>query len=219
MAEPKHILTCSIVIAVVILLGVHCSTSKVHARSEWETRAEAQYEFAKFVDKLQKEIKTKDPQAFTDYKKIIVQLLPEFRQIIDRLDPLVKIEFCKLASTSSVFPLDCELLDQSLPLPTSQSNAIGNSSDPCSALQTDTYLTVLEINTLQIQCDKKISNARNPENQRGEEISNETSTARAKERLNVGCDTLLLLSNETQNILKNMNKDIASCYTMDSKRN
>lgn len=218
MAEPKHILTCSIVIVLVILLGIHCSTSKVHARSEWETRAEAQYEFAKFVEKLQKEIELKDPQAFTDYKKVIVQLLPEFRQIIDRLDPLVKIEFCKLASTSSVFPVDCELLDQSLPLPTSQANAIRNSSDPCSALQTDTYLTVLEINTLQIQCDKK-SNARNSENQTGEEISDETSTARAKERLNVGCDTLLLLSNETQNILKNMNKDIASCYTKDSKRN
>ncbi|MDP9306327.1 MAG: hypothetical protein M3O68_08295 [Thermoproteota archaeon] len=105
-----------------------------------------------------------------------------------------------------------------MPLPTSQANAIRNSSDPCSALQTDTYLTVLEINTLQIQCDKK-SNARNSENQTGEEISDETSTARAKERLNVGCDTLLLLSNETQNILKNMNKDIASCYTKDSKRN
>ena len=205
-------------VIVVILLGVQCSTSKVHARSEWETRAEAQYEFAKFVDKLQKEIETKDPQAFTDYKKVIVQLLPEFRQIIDRLDPLVKIEFCKLASTSSVFPVDCELLDQSLPLPTSQSNSIGNSSDPCSALQTDTYLTVLEINILKIQCDKKFSKDRNSENQR-EKISNETSTARAKERVNVGCDTLLLLSNETQNILKNMNKDIASCYTMDSKRN
>ncbi|MGA7008455.1 MAG: hypothetical protein WB612_01830, partial [Nitrososphaeraceae archaeon] len=134
MAEPKNTLTCSMVIVVVILLGVHCSTSKVHARSEWEIRAEAQYEFAKFVEKLQKEIELKDPQAFTDYKKVIVQLLPEFRQIIDRLDPLVKNEFCKLASTSSVFPVDCELLDQSLPLPTSQSNAIGNSSDPCSAL-------------------------------------------------------------------------------------
>ena len=46
------------VIVVVILLGVHCSTSKVHARSEWEIRAEAQYEFAKFVEKLQKEIET-----------------------------------------------------------------------------------------------------------------------------------------------------------------
>ena len=201
----------------VILLSIHSSISKVHARSEWETRAEAQYEFAKFVEKMQKEIELKDPQAFADYKKVIVQLLPEFRQIIDRLDPLVKIEFCKLASTSSVFPVDCELLDQSLPLPTSQSSTIGNYSDPCSALQTDTYLTVLEINTLQIQCDKKISNSRNAEIQRGEEISNETSTARAKERLNVGCDTLLLLSNETQNILKNMNKDIASCYTKDSR--
>lgn len=201
----------------VILLSIHSSISKVHARSEWETRAEAQYEFAKFVEKMQKEIELKDPQAFADYKKVIVQLLPEFRQIIDRLDPLVKIEFCKLASTSSVFPVDCELLVQSLPLPTSQSRAIGNYSDPCSALQTDTYLTVLEINTLQIQCDKKISNSRNAEIQRGEEISNETSTARAKERLNVGCDTLLLLSNETQNILKNMNKDIASCYTNDSR--
>jgi hypothetical protein len=218
LAEPKHILTCSIVILMVTVLGIHSSISQAHALSEWETRAEAQYEFAKFVEKLQKEIELKDPQAFTDYKKVIVQLLPEFRQIIDRLDPLVKIEFCKLASTSSVFPVDCELLDQSLPLPTSQANAIRNSSDPCSALQTDTYLTVLEINTLQIQCDKK-SNARNSENQTGEEISDETSTARAKERLNVGCDTLLLLSNETQNILKNMNKDIASCYTKDSKRN
>lgn len=217
MAEPKHILTCSMVMVLVILLSIHSSISKVHARSEWETRAEAQYEFAKFVEKMQKEIELQDPQAFAAYKKVIVQLLPEFRQVIDRLDPLVKIEFCKLASTSSVFPVDCELLDQSLPLPTSQSSAIGNYSDPCSALQTDTYLTVLEINTLQIQCDKKISNSRNSENQRGEEISNETSTARAKERLNVGCDTLLLLSNETQNILKNMNKDIASCYTKDSR--
>ena len=206
-------------VIVVILLGIQCSTSKVHARSEWETRAEAQYEFAKFIEKLQKEIDLKDPQTFTDYKKVIVQLLPDFRKIIDSLDPLVKIEFCKLASTSSVFPVDCELLDQSLPLPTSQSNSIGNSSDPCSTLQTDTSLTVLEINILKIQCDKKFSKDRNSENQRGEEISNETSTARAKERLNVGCDTLLLLSNETQNILKNMNKDIASCYTMDSKRN
>jgi hypothetical protein len=205
------------VMVLVILLSIHSSISKVHARSEWDTRAEAQYEFAKFVEKMQKEIELKDPQAFADYKKVIVQLLPEFKQVIDRLDPLVKIEFCKLASTSSVFPVDCELLDQSLPLPTSQSSAIGNYSDPCSALQTDTYLTVLEINTLQIQCDKKISDSRNSENQRGEEISNETSTARAKERLNVGCDTLLLLSNETQNILKNMNKDIASCYTKDSR--
>ena len=206
-------------VIVVILLGIQCSTSKVHARSEWETRAEAQYEFAKFIEKLQKEIDLKDPQTFTDYKKVIVQLLPDFRKIIDSLDPLVKIEFCKLASISSIFPVDCELLDQSLPLPTSQPNAIGNSSDPCSTLQTDTSLTVLEINILKIQCDKKFSKDRNSENQRGEEISNETSTARAKERLNVGCDTLLLLSNETQNILKNMNKDIASCYSNDAKRN
>lgn len=203
----------------VTVLGIHSSISQIHALSEWETRAEAQYEFAKFVEKVQKEIELKDPQVFTDYKKVIVQLLPEFRQTIDRLDPSVKIEFCKLASTSSVFPVDCELLDQSLPLPTSQSNPIGNSSDPCSALQTDTYLTVLEINTLQIQCNKKISNATNSDNQRGEKISNETGTARAKERLNVGCDALLLLSNKTQNILKNMNKDIASCYTNESKRN
>ena len=206
-------------VIVVILLGIQCSTSKVHARSEWETRAEAQYEFAKFIEKLQKEIDLKDPQTFTDYKKVIVQLLPDFRKIIDSLDPLVKIEFCKLASTSSIFPVDCELLDQSLPLPTSQSNAIGNSSDPCSTLQTDTSLTVLEINILKIQCDKKFSKDRNSENQRGDKISNETSTARAKERVNVGCDTLLLLSNETQNILKNMNKDIASCYSNDAKRN
>ena len=153
-------------VIVVILLGIECSTSKVHARSEWETRAEAQYEFAKFIEKLQKEIDLKDPQTFTDYKKVIVQLLPDFRKIIDSLDPLVKIEFCKLASTSSIFPVDCELLDQSLPLPTSQPNAIGNSSDPCSTLQTDTSLTVLEINILKIQCDKKFSKDRNSENQR-----------------------------------------------------
>src|SRR6476619_2112095 len=205
-------------VIVVILLGIQCSTSKVHARSEWETRAEAQYEFAKFIEKLQKEIELKDPQAFNDYKKVIVQLLPDFMKIIDSLDPLVKIEFCKLASTSSIFPVDCELLDQSLPLPTSQSNAIGNSSDPCSTLQTVTSLTVLEINILKIQCDKKFSKDRNSENKR-EKISNETSKARAKERVNVGYDTLLLLSNETQNILKNMNKDIASCYSNDAKRN
>ncbi len=141
------------------------------------------------VGKLQKEIELKDPQKFIEYKNVILQLLSDFRRTIDLLDPSVKVDFCKLASTSSEFPLDCNSLDQPLPLPTPQSNPIGNSSDPCFALQTDRYLTALEINTLQIQCnDKKISNVTKSDNQRREEISNGPNTERAKERLNVGCD-------------------------------
>ncbi|MDQ5868407.1 MAG: hypothetical protein M3530_01620 [Thermoproteota archaeon] len=137
------------------LIGIHSSIPIVQARPEWEIRAEAQFEFAKFVEKLQKEIELKDPKIFTDYKKLIIQLLPEFRRTIDRLDPSVKMEFCKLASTSAEFPLYCNSLDQPLSLPTTQSNPIGNSSDPCFALQTDRFLTALEINTLQIQCNNK----------------------------------------------------------------
>ncbi len=196
------------------LIGIHSSMSMVQARSEWEIRAEGQFEFAKFVEKLQKEIELKGPKIFTDYKKLIIQLLPEFRRTIDRLDPSVKMEFCKLASTSSEFPLDCNSLDQPLSLPTTQSNPIGNSSAPCFALQTDRYLTALEI-----QCNnKKISNVTKLDNQRREEISNGSDTERVKERLNVGCDALLLLSSETQNMLKSMNKDFVSCHSNDSRR-
>jgi len=201
------------------LIGIHSSISIVQARSEWEIRAEAQFEFAKFVEKLQKEIELKDPKIFMDNKKLIIQLLPEFRRTIDRLDPSVKMEFCKLASTSAEFPLACNSLDQPLSLPTTQSNPIGNSSDPCFALQTDRYFTALEINTLQIQCNnKKIFNVTKSDNQRRDELSNGSDTERVIERLNVGCDALLLLSSETQNILKSMNKDFVSCHSNDSRR-
>ena len=41
---------------------------------------------------------------------------------------------------------------------------------------------------------------------------------RAKERLNVGCDALQLLSNTTQDMLKSMNKDVGSCISNASSR-
>lgn len=44
------------------LIAIHSSISIVQARSEWEIRAEGQFEFAKFVEKLQKEIELKDPK-------------------------------------------------------------------------------------------------------------------------------------------------------------
>ena len=209
MADRKHILITFILILTVPLIGIHSYISVSHARSEWEIRAEAQFEFAKFIDKLQKEIEFKHPQKITEYKNVILRLLPDFRKTIDHLDPVVKLEFCKLASTSSEFPLDCNSMDQQLPLPTPLIDQTRSPSDPCLASQNDSYLTALEINTLQIHCnEKKISNATKLDNQGRGQLSD-----RAKERLNVGCDALLLLSNKTQNILKSMNKDGGSCFS------
>ena len=219
MVDPKHILISFVVILLVPLIGIHSYISVVQARSGWEIRAEAQFEFAKFVERLHKETELKDPQKFIEYKSVILRLVPDFRQTADRLDPMVKVEFCKLASTSSEFPLDCTSLDQRLPLPTPQTDPIGNSSNPCLAPQTDRNLTELEINTLQIHCnDKNFSDFTKLDNQRRVEISKDSDPERAKERLNVGCDALQLLSNTTQDMLKSMNKDVGSCFSNASSR-
>ena len=47
---------------------IHSYISVVQARSGWEIRAEARFEFAKFVERLHKEIELKDPQKFIEYK-------------------------------------------------------------------------------------------------------------------------------------------------------
>ncbi len=189
-------------ILMVPLIGIHSYISVSHALSEWEIGAEAQFEFAKFLDKLQKEIEFKHPQKITEYKNVILQLLPDFRETINRLDPVVNVEFRKLASTSSEFPLDCNSVGQQLPLPTPLIDQTRSTSDSCFASEgVDSYL--------QIQCnEKKISNATKLDNQGRGQLSD-----RAKERLNVGCDALVLLSNKTQNILKSMNKDVGSCFS------
>lgn len=60
------------VILMVPLIGIHSYISVVQARSGWEIRAEARFEFAKFVERLHKEIELKDPQKFIEYKLSLV---------------------------------------------------------------------------------------------------------------------------------------------------
>jgi hypothetical protein len=204
---------------IVTMVGIHNSSHLAVAGSDWDARAEAQFEFSKFIKKFQSALETENPQTITNYKKVIFQLIPEYRQTIDRLDPLVKLEFCKIARTSPEYPVDCSVLNEPLPLPTSVpemtslSNSINNSSGPCFSPEENDNLTTLEISTLQMKCNSdKDLNITNSEVSTLPEPYNETNTERAKERLVVGCESLKLLSNETQIMLRNMNNNIAKCY-------
>jgi hypothetical protein len=203
----------------VTMIGIHNSSHLAAAASDWDARAEAQFEFSKFIKKFQNTLDIENPETITNYKKVILQLIPEYRQTIDRLDPLVKLEFCKIASASPEYPVDCSVLNESLPLPTSVpettslSKSISNSSGPCLSPGENNTLTTLEISTLQMKCNSdKDLNITNSEVSTLPEPYNETNTERAKERLVVGCESLKLLSNETQIMLRNMNNNIAKCY-------
>jgi hypothetical protein len=203
----------------VTMTGIHSSSLSAQAGSEWDIRAEAQFEFSTFIKKFQSALEVENPQTIIDYKKVILQLMPEFKQTIDGLDPSVKLEFCKIASASSEYAVDCSLLNESLPLPTSVpgmtslSKSRNNSSDACFSLEANKSMTTLEINTLQIQCNsERDSNIPSLEVSALREPYNDSNTERAKERLFVGCESLKLLSNETQSILKDIDRNITTCY-------
>ena len=214
----------------VTILGIHSYSHIAVAASDWDVRAEAQFEFSKFIKKFQKALEIENPETITDYKKVILQLIPEYRQTIDLLDPLVKVEFCKIATTSPEYPVDCSVLNEALPLPTSVpettflsksmgnssgplSKSMGNSSGPCPSPGENNTLTTLEISTLQMRCNSSNDlNIPNLEVNTLPKPYNETNTERAKERLQVGCESLKLLSIETQSILRDMNNSIAKCY-------
>jgi hypothetical protein len=206
------IVLCSLIVTVV---SIHNSLHFVTAASDWDTRAEAQFEFSKFIKKFRSALEDENPQTITDYKKVILQLIPEYRQILERLEPTIKSEFCKIASTSSEYPVDCNVLGESLPLPTSMLGAaplpetINNSSSRCIPAQENNTLPSLEVGDFQNICN-------------GENVDlelntitksyNDTSAERAQERLVVGCESLKLLSNETQSMLKSMDNNNAKCY-------
>jgi hypothetical protein len=203
----------------VTILGIHNYSQLAAAASDWDIRAEAQFEFSKFIKKFQNALEIENPQTITDYKKVILQLIPEYRQTIDLLDPLVKLEFCKIATASPEYPVDCSVLNEALPLPTSVpettilSKSISNSSGPCPSPGENNTLTTLEISTLQMRCKNHNDfNITNLEVNTLPKPYNETNSERAKERLMVGCESLKLLSNETQSMLKDMNNNIAKCY-------
>jgi hypothetical protein len=203
----------------VTILGIHNYSQLAAAASDWDIRAEAQFEFSKFIKKFQNALEIENPQTITDYKKVILQLIPEYRQTIDLLDPLVKLEFCKIATASPEYPVDCSVLNEALPLPTSVpettilSKSINNSSAPCLSPGENNTLTTLEISTLQMRCKNHNDfNITNLEVNTLPKPYNETNSERAKERLMVGCESLKLLSNETQSMLKDMNNNIAKCY-------
>ena len=203
----------------VTMLGIHNDSHLAAADSDWDVRAEAQFEFSKFIKKFQNALEIENPQSITDYKKVILQLIPEYRQTINLLDPLVKLEFCKIATTSPEYPVDCSVLNEALPLPTSVpettnlSKSISNSSGPCFSPGENNTLTTLEISTLQMRCNSHNDlNITNLEVNTLPKTYNETNKERAKERLLVGCESLKLLSNETQSMLRDMNNNIAKCY-------
>lgn len=203
----------------VTILGIHSYSQLAIAASDWDIRAEAQFEFSKFIKKFQNALEIENPQTITDYKKVILQLIPEYKQTIDLLDPLVQLEFCKIATTSPEYPVDCSVLNEALPLPTSVpettilSKSISNSSGPCPSPGENNTLTTLEISTLQMRCNGHNDfNITNLEVNTLPKAYNETNTERAKERLLVGCESLKLLSNETQSMLRDMNNNIAKCY-------
>ncbi len=203
----------------VTILGIHNYSQLAAAASDWDIRAEAQFEFSKFIKKFQNALEIENPQTITDYKKVILQLIPEYRQTIDLLDPLVKLEFCKIVTASPEYPVDCSVLNEALPLPTSVpettilSKSINNSSAPCLSPGENNTLTTLEISTLQMRCKNHNDfNITNLEVNTLPKPYNETNSERAKERLMVGCESLKLLSNETQSMLKDMNNNIAKCY-------
>lgn len=203
----------------VTMIGIHSYPHLLAAASDWDARAEAQFEFSKFIKKFQNALEIENPQTITNYKKVILQLIPEYRQTIDLLDPLVKLEFCKIATTSPEYPVDCSVLNESLPLPTAVpettflSKSISNSSGLCLSPGENNTLTSLEISTLQMKCksDKDL-NITNLEVNTTPKPYNDTNAERAKERLLVGCESLKLLSNETQSMLRNMNNNISKCY-------
>jgi hypothetical protein len=196
------------------MMSIYDSSQFVTAGSDWDARAEAQFEFSKFVKKFQSALETENPQTIADYKKVILQFLPEYRQTIDRLEPIIKSEFCRIASTSPEYPVDCSVLGESLPLPTSMpgttpmSGSINNASVSCSHPQENNSLLALEISDFRIGCSTEsdyINSSNMPK------PIDETTTERAQERLVVGCESLKLLSNETQSMLKNMDNYIEKC--------
>jgi len=195
----------------------------VHARSEWDIRAEAQYDYFKFISKLRNVIEMENPDTYEDYKKVILLMAPEFKQILEHLDSSVRLEFCKIASASSEFPIDCNIIDESLPLPTSfpnsfSSNVINtNSTDPCFRKVPNNTLTLSEGNTSQMDCiHKRLNDTSNGDLQGIREADKGTSAERLKERLTIGCESVRLLSNETQMMLKLMNKSASTCFEKNS---
>ena len=205
-------LLCSLIVTVI---SIHNSFHFVTAASDWGARAEAQFEFSKFIKKFHSALEDNNPQTITDYRKVILQLIPEYRMTLERLEPTIKSEFCKIASTSSEYPVDCNILGESLPLPTSMpgtaplSETPINSSGRCIPSQENNTLPALEVGDFQNLC-----NGENVELELNTvpKSYNETSTERAQERLVVGCESLKLLSNETQSMLKSMDNNNAKCY-------
>jgi hypothetical protein len=204
---------CSLIVTVV---SIHNSLHLVTAASDWDNRAEAQFEFSKFIKKFRSALEDENPQTIMDYKKVILQLIPEYRQILERLEPTIKSEFCKIASTSPEYPVDCSnVLGESLPLPTSKPGVapspetINNSSSRCIPAQENNTLPSLEVGDFQNVCNGENVDL---ESKIMPKSYNDTSAERAQERLFVGCESLKLLSNETQSMLRSMDNNNAKCY-------
>jgi len=93
------------------------TTNFINAQSELETRAEAQFEFYKYFNDLQKRIIEKNPQTYDEIKQISHDYILEKADHIKNLKPAVKQEFCTMISDTANFlygvPIEsgvCELI-------------------------------------------------------------------------------------------------------------
>jgi hypothetical protein len=98
------------------------------ARSQFDIQAETQFEFSKIIGELQNRIDAKNPQTYEELTQIARDYGPEIKNRMDRLDPEVKFEVCKLFSDASnliygkPYDIPCEvLLNNNIPAPSVQS--------------------------------------------------------------------------------------------------
>lgn len=73
----------------------------VNAQSQFDTQAEAQFEFSKIVNDLQNRINEKNPQTYDEVKQIARDYFSEVIDRINNLKPEVKLELCKMFSDSA----------------------------------------------------------------------------------------------------------------------
>ena len=97
MANKVH-LTATGLITFCLILLTSIPSHKISAQSELEIRAEAQFEFYKIFNDLEKRINEKNPQTFDELKQIAKDYFFERADHLKNLNPGVKVELCNMLS-------------------------------------------------------------------------------------------------------------------------
>lgn len=120
----KVYLTATVLITFCLILLTSIPSHKINAQSELEIRAEAQFEFYKIINDLEKRIYEKNPQTFDELKQIAKDYFSERADHLKNLKPGVKLELCNMLSDTqniilgSPYPTGlCELFASPNPAP------------------------------------------------------------------------------------------------------